>query len=70
MRRLPTKIHSFRKWYEAEQALKDCFDTADWEALQGPHGENVDEVVDCTTDYINICMETAVTVKSVPCFDE
>ncbi|KAI3356490.1 hypothetical protein L3Q82_017698 [Scortum barcoo] len=54
------------KWSpEAEQALKDCFETTDWEALQGSHNENMEEMVDCTTDYINFCMDTVVPVRSV-----
>ncbi|KAI3376464.1 hypothetical protein L3Q82_016931, partial [Scortum barcoo] len=59
VRRLPTTTRSFRKWSpEAEQALKDCFETTDWEALQGSHNGNMEEMVDCTTDYINFCMDT------------
>ncbi|KAI3355419.1 hypothetical protein L3Q82_018260, partial [Scortum barcoo] len=53
---------------EAEQALKDCFETTDWEALQGSHNGNMEEMVDCTTDYINFCMDTVVPVRSVRCF--
>lgn len=26
------------------------------------------EVVDCTTDYINLCVDTVVPVRSVCCF--
>ncbi|KAI3355422.1 hypothetical protein L3Q82_018263 [Scortum barcoo] len=46
VRRLPTTTRSFRKWSpEAEQALKDCFETTDWEALQGSHnGEHGGDV--------------------------
>ncbi|KAI3367157.1 hypothetical protein L3Q82_008214 [Scortum barcoo] len=69
VRRLPTTTRSFRKWSpEAEQALKDCFETTDWEALQGSHNGNMEEMVDCTTDYINFCMDTVVPVRSVRCF--
>ncbi|KAI3367054.1 hypothetical protein L3Q82_009687, partial [Scortum barcoo] len=53
---------------KAEQALKDCFETTDWEALQGSHNENMEEIIDCTTDYINFCMDTVVPVRSVRCF--
>lgn len=58
VRRLPTTTRSFRKWSaEAEEALKDCFENTDWDALQGSHKENMEEMVDCTMDYINFCME-------------
>ncbi|KAI3356847.1 hypothetical protein L3Q82_003500 [Scortum barcoo] len=63
------KLPKDRKWSpEAEQALKDCFETTDWEALQGSHNGNMEEMVDCTTDYINFCMDTVVPVRSVRCF--
>ncbi|KAI3361562.1 hypothetical protein L3Q82_013707 [Scortum barcoo] len=35
----------------------------DWEALQGSHNENMEEIVDCTTGYINFCMDTVVPKK-------
>lgn len=69
MRRLPTTTRSFRKWSaEAEEALKDCFENTDWDALLGSHKENMEEMVDCTTDYINFCMDIGVPVRSACCY--
>ncbi|XP_051791709.1 uncharacterized protein LOC127530062 [Erpetoichthys calabaricus] len=66
VRVLPTTTRSFRKWSpEAEQALRDCFGTTDWDILQGSHSENIEEVVDCTTEYINFCMDIVVPVRTV-----
>ncbi|XP_051780828.1 uncharacterized protein LOC127527154 [Erpetoichthys calabaricus] len=60
---------TFRKWSpEAEQALRDCFGTTDWDILQGSHSENIEEVVDCTTDYINFYMDIVVPVRTVRCY--
>ncbi|KAI3369253.1 hypothetical protein L3Q82_007798 [Scortum barcoo] len=35
---------------------------------RGSHNENMEEMVDCTTDYINFCMDAVVPVRSVRCF--
>lgn len=69
VRKLPTTTRSFRKWSpEAEQALKDCFEITDWETLQESHSGDMEEMVDCTTDYINFCMDNVVPVRTVRCF--
>ena len=67
VRRQPTSKRSFRRWsLEAEQALQDCFETTDWDALQ--ESQNMEEMVDCTTEYINFCMDAVVPVRTVRCF--
>ncbi|KAI3359051.1 hypothetical protein L3Q82_015420, partial [Scortum barcoo] len=53
---------------EARDALRDCFDTTDWEVLCGPHEQDIDSLTDCITDYINFCVETTVPTKRVQCF--
>ncbi|KAI4880858.1 hypothetical protein NFI96_024792 [Prochilodus magdalenae] len=67
--RQPTTTRSFRVWSpEAEEALKDCYDTTDWSVLLHPHGEDIEEVTHCVTDYLNFCMDVAVPTKTVRCF--
>ncbi|KAI4899955.1 hypothetical protein NFI96_026550 [Prochilodus magdalenae] len=62
--RQPTTTRSFRVWSpEAEEALKDCYDTTDWSVLLHPHGEDIEEVTHCVTDYLNFCMDVAVPTK-------
>ncbi|KAI3352545.1 hypothetical protein L3Q82_005489 [Scortum barcoo] len=39
---------------EARDALRDCFDTTDWEVLCGPHEQDIDSLTDCITDYIKL----------------
>ncbi|KAI4898320.1 hypothetical protein NFI96_008172 [Prochilodus magdalenae] len=67
--RQPTTTRSFRVWSpEAEEALKDCYDTTDWSMLLHPHGEDIEGVTHCVTDYLNFCMDVAVPTKTVRCF--
>lgn len=69
VKRLLATTCSFRKWtHEADHALRDCFETTDWDVLQRSNSENIEEVVDCTTDYINFCMDTVVPVRTVCCY--
>ncbi|KAI4875686.1 hypothetical protein NFI96_029413 [Prochilodus magdalenae] len=69
--RQPTTTRSFRVWSpEAEEALKDCYDTTDWNVLLHPHrahGEDIEGVTHCVTDYLNFCMDVAVPTKTVRC---
>ncbi|XP_049333313.1 uncharacterized protein LOC125801152 [Astyanax mexicanus] len=67
--RQPTTTRSFRVWSpEAEEALRDCYDTTDWSVLLHPHGEDIEGVTHCVTDYLNFHMDVAVTTKTVRCF--
>ncbi|KAI4887684.1 hypothetical protein NFI96_005893 [Prochilodus magdalenae] len=67
--RQPTTTRSFRVWSpDAEEALKDCYDTTDWSLLLHPHGEDIEGVTHCVTDYLNFCMDVAVPTKTVRCF--
>lgn len=65
----PPEERSVRKWSEdASARLRDCFETTDWEALCSPHGEDIDSLTDCITDYINFCVENTVPSRRVRCF--
>ncbi|KAI3363579.1 hypothetical protein L3Q82_011590 [Scortum barcoo] len=66
---LSATLPNFHQWSEeASDALRDCFDTTDWEVLCGPHEQDIDSLTDCITDYINFCVETTVPTKRVRCF--
>lgn len=68
VRRCPTTKHSFRKWSsEAGQAQRDRSDSTDWNVLQGSHCWNIEEI-DCTTDYINFCMDVVVPIRTIWCY--
>ena len=67
--RVTTITRSFRKWSpEAVEALRDCFESTDWNVLQDTHDEDIEGVSRCTTDDLNFCMDIVVPTKTVRCF--
>ncbi|TWW76503.1 hypothetical protein D4764_13G0011650 [Takifugu flavidus] len=46
---------------EAEEVLKDCFNSTLWDAFSDAHGEDIDNLTHCITDYINFCVNTVPT---------
>ncbi|XP_060771663.1 uncharacterized protein LOC132882588 [Neoarius graeffei] len=45
--RQPITMLSFRAWSpKAEETLKDCFETTDWNVLLDPHEEDIEELVE------------------------
>nr|XP_057907087.1 uncharacterized protein LOC131104187 [Doryrhamphus excisus] len=69
VRRLPAVSRTVKRWSdEADEALKDCFNTTVWEELFHPHGDDIDSLTDCITDYINFCVENTVPTRTVRCF--
>ncbi|KAI3375234.1 hypothetical protein L3Q82_021731, partial [Scortum barcoo] len=72
---LPAQIHppavtrTVKKWSEeAEEALKDCFNTTLWDVFSDAHGEDIDSLTHCLTDYINFCVENTVPTRTVRSF--
>ncbi|KAF7644468.1 hypothetical protein LDENG_00221520 [Lucifuga dentata] len=64
----PTK-RVVREWSEeSSEALRDCFETTDWEVLCRPQGEDIDSLTHCIMDYINFCVENTVPTRKVWCF--
>ena len=67
VQRLPITTRTVRMWTpEAEEALRDCFESTDWSVLQD-HG-NLEEITECTTDYLNFCRDVAVPTRTVRCY--
>ncbi|XP_078791709.1 uncharacterized protein LOC110013806 isoform X2 [Oryzias latipes] len=63
------QIKTVKIWTEeVTERLRDCFSTTDWDVLCSPHGEDIDSLTDCITDYVNFCVENTVQTKSVQCF--
>ncbi|KAI3351338.1 hypothetical protein L3Q82_005877 [Scortum barcoo] len=55
----PVTTRSVRRWSpEKESALRDCFNTTVWDVLLNPHGEDIEGMTHCLTDYLNFCMQT------------
>ena len=69
IQRQSTTKRSFRKWSpEAAEALRHCFECTDWSVLQEAHGEDIEGVTHCTTDYMNLCIDIVVPIRTVRCF--
>lgn len=69
VRRHPITTCSFRKSSpEAEDALGDCFESTDWNVLQESLSKDIEGVTNCTTDYLNFCMDIVVPTRTVRCF--
>ena len=52
----------------AAEALQDCFELTDWDLLCEPHGEDIDNMTDCITDYIRFCEDNTMPARTVHCF--
>ncbi|KAI3375722.1 hypothetical protein L3Q82_003726 [Scortum barcoo] len=64
--RQPAVTRTVKKWSEeAEEALKDCFNTTLWDVFSDAHGEDIDSLTHCLTDYINFCVENTVPTRTV-----
>ena len=65
----PVITKTIKTWSnEAEDALKGCFEATDWNALCQPHGDNINAMTECVTDYINFCVDIIVPTRTVKCF--
>ena len=53
----PVTTRTVRRWsQETHELLQGCFEAADWDVLCEPHGNNIDSLTDCITDYISFCV--------------
>lgn len=69
VQRQPVTTRTVRRWsQEAKEALQDCFESTDWNVLCGPHGEDINNLTDCVTEYIKFCEHTTVPSRTVRCF--
>ncbi|XP_077578764.1 uncharacterized protein LOC144200462 [Stigmatopora nigra] len=69
VRKIKPTTRIIQRWTEeTSMVLRDCFETTDWEVLCKPHGEDIDSLTHCITDYINFCVENIVPSKKVRCY--
>ena len=67
--RQPAVSRMVKRWTdEAEEALRDCFETTVWDIFSDSHGEDIDNLTDSITDYINFCVENTVPTRTVRYF--
>ena len=65
-RKPTTTLRTVRRWSEeAHEALQGCYEINDWPALCEPHGEDVDGLTECITDYIHFCVDCNVHAQTV-----
>lgn len=51
---VPPIKRSVKVWSDVgSEALGDCFETTIWEALCTPRGDDIDNLKDCISDYMN-----------------
>jgi len=53
-----------RRSEETHETLQGCFEVTDWQALCEPHGEDMDGLTKCITDYIS-CVDSTVPTRTV-----
>ncbi|KAI3356752.1 hypothetical protein L3Q82_003430 [Scortum barcoo] len=63
-----TPTNTWRWSPEKESALRDCFNTTVWDVLMNPHGEDIEGMTHCLTDYLNFCADVVSPVKTVRCY--
>ena len=69
LRREPVHTRTVRRsTQEAAEALQDCFESTDWDVLCESHGEDIDQMTNCITDYIRFCEDTNMPVRTMHCF--
>ncbi|TWW59307.1 hypothetical protein D4764_06G0008370 [Takifugu flavidus] len=62
-------MRTVMKWSNgAMDCLRDALETTNWSALCEPHGEDLDGLTDCVSDYIKFCTENSVPTKKVRCY--
>ncbi|KAL6473956.1 hypothetical protein MHYP_G00175170 [Metynnis hypsauchen] len=65
----PVTTRTVSRWSEETyEALQDCFEATDWTAFCEPHGEDIDGLTECITDYINFCVDSTVPTRIVKCY--
>ncbi|TWW66930.1 hypothetical protein D4764_20G0009620 [Takifugu flavidus] len=57
-------VRTVMKWSDgAMDCLRDALETTNWSALCEPHGEDLDGLAGCVSDYIKFCTENSVPTK-------
>jgi len=62
-------VQALKKWSQrAEQQLRVCFESTDWNALCEAHGDDINAKTECVTNYINFCVDSIIPSRTVRCF--
>ena len=69
VQRQPVTTRTVRRWsQETNELLQGCFEATDWDVLCEPHGNKIDSMTDCITEYISFCVDNVVPARKVRCF--
>ena len=69
VKRLPVTTRTSRVWHpEADEALRCCFETTDWDVFCEDYGEDIDGLTECITNYINFCYDDIMPSRVIRCF--
>ncbi|XP_078802582.1 uncharacterized protein LOC144991990 [Oryzias latipes] len=62
-------VRNITKWSDgATESLQDALETTDWSVLYESHGDDLDGLTDCVSDYIKFCTENFIPSKRVRCY--
>ncbi|XP_078802203.1 uncharacterized protein LOC144991899 [Oryzias latipes] len=62
-------VRNITKWSDgATESLQDALETTDWSVLYESHGDDLDGLTDCVSDYIKFCTENSIPSKRVRCY--
>ncbi len=50
------------------ESLCGALEATDWNALYEPHGEDIDSITDCASEYIKFCVDTSIPTKVIGCY--
>ena len=53
---------------ETHKSLQVCFEATHWDILWDPHGQDINTMTHCITEYINFCVDTIIASRTVKCF--
>ena len=63
VQRQPVTKRTVRRWsQDAKETLWGCFEATDWDGLWEPHGDDINAMTECVTDYVNIYVDNTRTV--------
>lgn len=69
VQRQPVTTKTVRRWTpDAVGTLQGCFEVTDWNVFLNTQGEDINELTDSITDYINFGTDSIIPTQTVRCF--
>lgn len=65
----PMTAMTVMKWsHEVMETLHGALEATDWNAQYKLHGEDIDGIVDCISEYIGFGIENSIPTKEICCY--